>query len=230
MSTQEVTLDLEVARSGDASAQKSFRVRLPGPKSRVLDALLAIRRTQDASLGFRYACRVGMCGACAIRVDGREVLACQLAVGALEGRKTRLEPLRGFPVQRDLMVDMGPLFESYRAAGAALVPREASRRDIPCIVPDEPTRAGIEAQNGCITCGACMSAAAAAGPSLGAAALNRVVMLAQDGKDALGGQRLAQVAADPLLGLADAGALDGVCPVGVPLAQGLARLKSLAAR
>ena len=51
----------------------------------VLDVLLALQRA-DASIGFRYSCRVAMCGTCAIRVDGRPVLACRTPVTGADGR------------------------------------------------------------------------------------------------------------------------------------------------
>jgi succinate dehydrogenase/fumarate reductase-like Fe-S protein len=50
---------------------------VPAPASRVLDALLYVRENLDPSLGFRYSCRAGMCGSCAVGGEGKEVLACQ---------------------------------------------------------------------------------------------------------------------------------------------------------
>ena len=64
-----------VVRS-DPGARTSFHVE-PFASMTVLDVLLAIQRGFDASIGFRYSCRVGMCGTCTVRVDGRTVLACQ---------------------------------------------------------------------------------------------------------------------------------------------------------
>ena len=65
---------VNVVRS-DPALRSRFRVDVVQPAV-VLDVLLALQRT-DASLGFRYSCRVAMCGTCGVRVDGRPVLACQ---------------------------------------------------------------------------------------------------------------------------------------------------------
>ena len=79
----------------------------------VLDVLLALQRA-DASIGFRYSCRVAMCGTCAIRVDGRPVLACRTPVTAATGALL-LEPLAGLPVVRDLIVDTDPFWKAWRS-------------------------------------------------------------------------------------------------------------------
>ena len=71
-----------------------------GPETTVLDALVEAQRAQDSTLAFRYACRVGMCGSCAMVVDGRERWACRTRLAALavfgyvKGRFTGVEPLR----------------------------------------------------------------------------------------------------------------------------------------
>ncbi|HSJ98273.1 MAG TPA: 2Fe-2S iron-sulfur cluster-binding protein, partial [Myxococcota bacterium] len=75
-------ISLEVSRS-QAGRPSVFDVPVPGPASRVLDALLYVREHLDPSLGFRYSCRAGMCGSCAVVVNGREALACQTAIGPL---------------------------------------------------------------------------------------------------------------------------------------------------
>jgi succinate dehydrogenase/fumarate reductase-like Fe-S protein len=67
------SLAVEIARS-DGDARRHFAVEIAEPAV-VLDVLLALQRT-DASIAFRYSCRVAMCGTCAIRVDGRPALAC----------------------------------------------------------------------------------------------------------------------------------------------------------
>ena len=73
----------------------------------ILDVLLAVQRI-DPTLGFRYSCRVAMCGTCAVRVDGRPVLACQTRVPQAD--KLVIEPLAGLPVVRDLIVDSTPFW------------------------------------------------------------------------------------------------------------------------
>src|SRR5919109_219590 len=90
----------------------------------VLDALVAIQRGDDPTLAFRYACRVGMCGSCAMVVNGRERWACRTRVAALGPGPVSVRPLYHFPVLRDLVVDMTPFAARQRAVGAAFVPAD----------------------------------------------------------------------------------------------------------
>ena len=74
----------------------------------MLDALVAIQRAQDTTLAFRYACRVGMCGSCAMVVNGRERWACRTRLASLGPARSSVRPLYHFPLLRDLVVDMTP--------------------------------------------------------------------------------------------------------------------------
>lgn len=226
-------LTLIVARRNGEASRTMFTVPMPSPNSRVLDALLHVRQHQDPTLSFRYSCRVGMCGSCAMVINGKEGLACQTTVGSLDSRIVKLEPLRALPVQKDLTVDMTPFFQSLKNAEAAFRPSEAGRRSIRQIPPGGRERALIEAQNGCITCGACFSACEWTSTRkgyLGPAALNRIYMLALDERDALGKKRLTVAARDNgALRCHTIGNCAAVCPVEVPLRTGLQRLKGLLA-
>src|SRR6185503_11438058 len=93
-----------------------------GADTTVLDALVEIQRRRDPSLAFRYACRVGMCGSCAVVVNGRERWACRTRLSTLGAGPVSVRPLYHFPLLRDLVVDMTPFVERQRATGAALAP------------------------------------------------------------------------------------------------------------
>jgi succinate dehydrogenase/fumarate reductase iron-sulfur protein len=224
------TISLEIVRS-DPSQPSRFEVPVPSAGSRVLDALLFVREHLDPTLGFRYACRAGMCGSCAVVVNGKEALACQLPVAALGTRTVRVAPLRALPVLRDLVCDMAPFFAGWKRACAALRPSDPARATPRTMPPGEPRRALIEGQNGCLTCGACDSACAdtlgdehAHGP----AALNRLLMLALDERDAEGKARLAAIAKERARLRAYALApIDEACPVGIPLRRGMDTLERL---
>lgn len=226
------TVTLDVARTNPAD-RSHFEVPVRSAHARVLDALNWARENEDPTLGFRYACRVGMCGACAVVINGREALACQTPLGEIDGGTLRVEPLRGLPTRHDLIVDMRPFFESLARADAALRPREPDRRDLPVIPPASNERTAIEAQNGCITCGACVSAIAdeAKGDDgVGPAALNRLLMLALDERDGAGAARLKEIAAEVhSLGGGAIVRAESVCPAEIPLSAALEQLKSLIA-
>src|ERR1043165_1042600 len=71
-----------------------------GEKASILDALFALQRGAAPDLAFRFSCRVGMCGSCAMVVNGRERLTCSTLVKDV-GSNLRIEPLRNLPVIRD---------------------------------------------------------------------------------------------------------------------------------
>lgn len=227
-----VKVTLHVVRSNGVEAPSQFDVDVASENGRVLDALVSARESGDSTLGFRYACRVGMCGACAMVINGKEALACQTSIASLGATTLFLEPLRGLPVQHDLMVDMTPFLTTMKRLDAALRPTDPGSRMLRRMPPADATRTAIEAQNGCITCGACYSACARSAIGRyyqGPAALNRVLMLALDERDALGLGRLGKVdAADPALQPKALGA-DFTCPQGIQLSGAMARLRQMMA-
>lgn len=185
------TVRVRVTRS-DPASRADFEVRWKPPMT-VLDVLLAIQRDHDPSLGFRFSCRVAMCGTCTLRADGSSVLACQAKV---EPGRLRIDPMAGFPVIRDLIVDVGAFWREWAAVTPYLVPRDGL--DEPAVIPpDAPERRRIDPSLDCITCGACFSACAIADGRrdfLGPAALNRAMLLIADSRDAGGRERLDVVA------------------------------------
>jgi succinate dehydrogenase/fumarate reductase-like Fe-S protein len=80
---------------------------------RVLDLLHYVKWNLDGSLTFRRSCAHGVCGSDAMLINGANRLACRVLVREL-GEQITVEPLRGLPVKKDLLVDMDPFFESYR--------------------------------------------------------------------------------------------------------------------
>ncbi len=234
-STEATTYTIRVSRSGESAAATSeFQVPVSNPHTRVLDLLLKARQSEDPKLGFRFSCRVGMCGSCAVNINGRERLACQTAVSSLGSTTIEVRPLRSLPTRKDVVSDMTPFFQSLKKANAALSPKDPESREIKTLPPGESRRASIERQNGCISCGACYSACEWTRSHegyLGPAALNRLYMLAQDERDALGSRRLeVAAAADGALRCHTVGNCSAVCPIEIPLKEGMLRLKHLVHR
>ncbi|MBO0830113.1 MAG: succinate dehydrogenase/fumarate reductase iron-sulfur subunit [Streptosporangiales bacterium] len=180
-----------VVRRSDPAARSTFTVARTEPMM-VLDLLLAIQREHDACIGFRFSCRVAMCGTCTLRLDGRSVLACQTPVP--QDRDTvRLDPVAGLPVLRDLVVDTAPFWREWAKVTPYLVPHDGLTE--PAVVtPDSDERRLIDASLDCIGCAACYSSCAVAAGSrdfVGPAALNRAMVLVADSRDAAAEQRLA---------------------------------------
>ena len=84
------------------------------PMDRVLDVLNELKWEQDGSISYRRSCAHGVCGSDAMRINGVNRLACKVLVKDL-GETITVEPLGAFPVLKDLIVDMEPFFDSYKA-------------------------------------------------------------------------------------------------------------------
>ena len=83
----------------------------------ILDVVTWIQRHADASLSYRFACRVGMCGSCAMMVNGIPRWTCRTHVNrVMRDNRLRIEPLRNLPVIKDLVCDMSEFFEKWKQA------------------------------------------------------------------------------------------------------------------
>ena len=121
---------------------------------RVLDALHQIKWDQDGSLSFRRSCAHGVCGSDAMRINGKNRLACKTLIKDVNPDKPiTVEPIKGLPVEKDLIVDMEPFFDAYREVMPFLI-----------TTGNEPTRERIQSQadrdrfddtTKCILCAAC---------------------------------------------------------------------------
>ena len=216
------TVQVVVTRFDPSEGEHEARYEVvPGEQVSILDLLRMIVDRHDPTLSFRSSCRVGMCGTCAVVVDGREALACQTAAPP-PGHTVRLGPLRNVAVIKDLVVDPAPFFDRYirvDPAGAG---------------PVSGQQGGPETAGDCITCGACLSACTMAAINqqyLGPAALFRGLRLVEEATGAEAEARLRGLAsADGIYGCR--GHLDclSVCPKELALPQAISRLKRMAAR
>ena len=89
-----------------------FGVDLDSCGPMVLDALIKIKEEQDASLTFRRSCREGICGSCAMNIDGTNTLACMKPIADI-ARDVRIYPLPHQPVVKDLVVDLSAFYAQY---------------------------------------------------------------------------------------------------------------------
>jgi fumarate reductase iron-sulfur subunit len=204
-----------------------------GPDTTVLDALVEIQRRQDPSLAFRYACRVGMCGSCALVVNGRERWACRTRLTTLATETVSVRPLYHFPLLRDLVVDMTPFTAKLRDVRAGLVP--AASADAYALIPaGSAERRDIDPAIECIGCGMCVSACTmvAHNPRFpGPAALNRAYTLARDSRDAGQEARWEVLLSDDALARCHGqGNCTEVCPMGLAPTTSIIRLRGLATR
>ncbi len=123
-----------------------------GPRITVLELLKEIYRNHDPELSFRWSCGLGKCGACAVRVNGLPVLACQTIV---DNEDLTIEPIAGLPVIKDLIVDRTP-YEDKLQSIRPFMDRGADRYLDQTEKPANPTR--YKRLSTCLECLACMSA------------------------------------------------------------------------
>jgi succinate dehydrogenase / fumarate reductase iron-sulfur subunit len=178
----------------------------------VLDVLMKTR-LQDPSLAFRRSCRSGICGSCAMYIEGRSRLACQALVREVagDGGDLSIAPLPGFRQLKDLVVDLDPFFDALKKVlpWVITVPHHDG-----LISPEDSAR--IEPPATCILCGVCDAAIPQSG-AVTPAALVKNVRLAVDPRDVLGRERM------KITGLTQEGLhtfrelLVSVCPKGIKL-------------
>ena len=90
----------------------------------MLDLLETVKSYHDGTLSFRRSCAHGICGSDAVRINGRNRLACKVLVKDLKSKRITVEPILGLQVIKDLIVDMEPFFEHYRSVMPYLVNEE----------------------------------------------------------------------------------------------------------
>jgi succinate dehydrogenase / fumarate reductase, iron-sulfur subunit len=178
--------------SGETPRVDTFELESSATGPMVLDALIQIKARLDSTLTFRRSCREGICGSCAMNIDGVNRLACTTAMGDLK-REIRIYPLPHMPVVKDLVPDLTTFYAQY----ASVQPWLQTRTPPP---PDRERRQAkdeqekIDRPSSCILCACCSTAC----PSywwnsdrfLGPAALVWAYRWIVDSRDEATGERL----------------------------------------
>ncbi|MEU6116106.1 succinate dehydrogenase iron-sulfur subunit [Streptomyces sp. NPDC047117] len=193
---QKITVTFRIRRfnpevSADADWQ-DFQLELD-PKERVLDGLHKIKWEQDGTLTFRRSCAHGICGSDAMRINGKNRLACKTLIKDINPEKPiTVEAIKGLTVLKDLVVDMEPFFQAYRDVMPFLITKDTN----------EPTRERLQTAEDrerfddttkCILCAACTSSCPVFwndGQYFGPAAIVNAHRFIFDSRDEAGEQRL----------------------------------------
>ncbi len=203
----------------------SFRIPNKEGGPMVLDALLYIKNYQDPTLGFRRSCREGICGSCAMNINGKNGLACLTPVQP----KMSIYPLPHMPIVRDLIPDMKHFYKQYKDIKPWLVPATT-------LNPEQEIHQTIEERKKldglyeCILCACCTTSC----PSywwngdqyLGPAVLMQVYRWVQDSRDTRTEERLEEV--DDAMKLYRCKSImncASVCPKGLNPAKAIGELK-----
>jgi len=193
------TLRVRVWRGAAEGAFREYEV--PRRESQtVLDVVTHVQRHLDPTLAYRYACRVGMCGSCAMTVNGQPRWTCRTHVDKV-AKNDRLEvaPLKNLPVIRDLVTDMREFFDKWARAKGQFRGERKRSDDFARVSPDSAKRRLADLNIECIGCAVCYSACDVVAWSpdyLGPAALNRAWTLLNDERDTQQAARLRAVAGD----------------------------------
>ena len=166
----------------------------------VLDVVTHIQRHIDPGLSYRYACRVGMCGSCAMTVNGKARWTCRTHVAKVaQHGKLELAPLSNLPVVKDLVTDMTEFFDKWAGAKGRLKGERTRHEDFALVEPDSKERRAADAGIECIGCSICYSSCDVVSwrpEFLGPAALNRAWTLVNDVRDVERDARLLAVSGD----------------------------------
>jgi succinate dehydrogenase/fumarate reductase iron-sulfur protein len=190
-----VSYQVRIARSGSAGAPgrvTAFAVDLE-ERMTVLDALFLIQRNQDPSLSFRCACRVGMCGTCAMYINAIPRLACKTRVAALRTSTVTIAPLPHLPVIKDLVVSLDPFFDHWRRIKPALHSATPNATELARIPATSAYSRETRGKRDCITCGICYAACGVTRTQaafLGPAAVNKAFLRLMDPRDRATAERI----------------------------------------
>jgi succinate dehydrogenase / fumarate reductase iron-sulfur subunit/fumarate reductase iron-sulfur subunit len=225
-----VSVRRTAAEAGESSRFETHPVEV-AEKASILDALFALQRGPCPDLAFRFSCRVGMCGSCAMVVNGREQLTCSTLVKAV-GNSLRIEPLRNLPVIRDLAVNLKPFFAVYQRVMPQFIPRDdLDMDDFHPIPQDSAEWKAMDHQPQCIDCGSCYSACTLVTLNpryIGPMALHRALNLVTDPRDKARSERLAMVTGEAgAFRCHTLGNCREVCPRGISPTHSIERLKRL---
>ncbi|AJT64839.1 succinate dehydrogenase iron-sulfur subunit [Streptomyces chattanoogensis] len=193
--SENITVTFRIRRFNPEVSEEAtwqdFQLELD-PKERVLDGLHKIKWDQDGTLTFRRSCAHGICGSDAMRINGKNRLACKTLIKDINPEKPiTIEAIKGLTVLKDLVVDMEPFFQAYRDVMPFLVTKG-----------NEPTRERRQSAEDrerfddttkCILCAACTSSCPVFwndGQYFGPAAIVNAHRFIFDSRDEAGEQRL----------------------------------------
>ena len=222
--------------SGVAAHWEEFPIEMRERNS-VLDAILDVKATTDGSVGIRCSCQQGICGSCAVRINGKPGLACnthlEVAAGRGDGTVVEVEPIGNMPVIRDLIVDMDAVhWKKVQQVTPWLLPKQpVPEREY--VVPAE-RMVDVTQPMACIQCGACVSDCLSMEVDplfIGPAALAKAYRFVGDPRDRAQEQRLFELS-ENRHGIYDCthcfNCVDA-CPKGVAPMDQIMRLRRIAA-
>ena len=193
--TDFIDVELKILRydpEKDADAHFEKYTVKAQPMDRLLDCLHKIKWEVDSSLALRRSCAHGICGSDAMIINGVNMLACKVLIKDLK-QPIRVEPIRGLPLIKDLIVDMEPFFAGYRAVKPWLITDPDDKEPERERLQDPEDRERFDDTTKCILCAACTTSCPiywADKQYVGPAAIVNAHRFIFDSRDSGGAERL----------------------------------------
>jgi fumarate reductase iron-sulfur subunit len=227
-------LRVRVWRGGADGAFSTYEVPRQASQT-VLDVVTFIQRRLEPSLSYRFSCRVGMCGSCAMTVNGVARWTCRTHVSRVaDGDSLEIAPLANLPVIKDLATDMREFFDKWARAKGRFRGDKTRHDEFARVEPQSSERLAANAGIECIGCGVCYASCDVVSwrpEFLGPAALNRAWTLVNDVRDTGQLERLRAVAGDAGCHVCHTqGSCSERCPKAIEPTAGIAGLKRITAR
>lgn len=209
----------------------TYPVNLNNIGPMVLDALINIKQTQDPTLTFRRSCREGICGSCAMNIDGTNTLACLAYIDDKNlSSATKIYPLPHMFIIKDLVPDFSNFYEQYRSIEPWLQTDIEKKSENTEYLQSREDRAKLDGMYECILCLCCSTACPSywwsADNYLGPAVLMQAYRWIQDSRDTQTSKRKAEL--DDAFKLYRCHTIMNctkVCPKGLNPAKAIAEIK-----
>jgi len=183
--------------SNAAPHMQSYTIDMNNCGPMILDALIKIKNEQDPTLTFRRSCREGICGSCAMNINGRNTLACLCRVGVEDNKPVAIYPLPHMNIVKDLVPDLSTFYAQYSSIQPWLQPNPqeaASKPKDQEFLQTIENRAKLDGMYECILCACCSTSC----PSywwngdryLGPAVLMQAYRWISDSRDGMTEERL----------------------------------------
>lgn len=227
----EKTLKVRIWRGREDGAFQTYEVPARDNQT-VLDIVTEVQRRHEPALAYRFACRVGVCGSCAMTVNGMPRWTCRTHADKVsQTGEITIEPLRNMPRIKDLATDMSGFIDKWGEAGNVFE-GTATRHDPPAAVdPKSKKRQRADAGIECINCAVCYAACDVVSWNedyRGPAALNRAWTLVNDERIADRRQTLKTATGSEGCGSCHSqGNCTRACPIGLNPSESIAGLKRM---
>jgi len=180
--------------TGEAAKQQEYALDLNQCGPMVLDALIKIKNEVDATLTFRRSCREGICGSCAMNINGSNTLACLCRIDTDVSKPLNIYPLPHLEVVKDLVPDLSTFYAQYKSIQPWLKPASETTPGGKEHLQSKTDRAKLDGMYECILCACCSTSC----PSywwngdkyLGPAVLMQAYRWIQDSRDGAREERL----------------------------------------